>query len=312
MATSDADIRPTYAFHLEDGDWLAHLQNQGFVVLKAVGDTTQVSEAKNLMWDAICERHGHVQREDPATWRFPLNPAGIVPWLAQSAGAWAVRGWPGVKRAFSQIWQDDDLIVSMDCALVWRPWWVADAERFWKPDTEGLHLDQNPFSKPYLDCYQGMVPLLPVDAISGGLQVVPGSHLDEPKEAFRKTHQHLKGKGDWCPCDDDDLRAQAILLHAEPGDLIIWDSRLVHGGLVGNGKGVSNETELARLAQTVAMVPRGRASSLVLARRQDGFAKGETFNHCPHEAGTSSGTVRAPIRRDYRPVELSDAQRQLI
>ena len=37
-----------------------------------------------------------------------------------------------------------ELITSMDCFLLWRPW---KNNQPWKPKTEGLHIDQNPFHK---------------------------------------------------------------------------------------------------------------------------------------------------------------------
>lgn len=306
-----------YVFDLADeARWPKHLADHGYVVLRGVADAEQVETAKALLWGGIAQRFGHVSREAPSTWGFPLNQGGIVPWLAQSEGAWAVRGWPGVKRAFARIWRTEDLIVSMDCVILWKPWWIEDKcspGGRWTPCTEGLHLDQNPFSKPGLDCVQGMVPLLPVTDVSGGLQVVPDSHLEEAKETFKRTHAHMQSSGDWCPCDDDDLNQQAVLLLAEPGDLILWDSRTIHGGHVGTGNPLTDEpVELARMAVTVAMTPRERAGPLVQQRRQEGFRKGENFNHCPHEAGSSNGTIRAPVRRGFRPVTLSDEQRSLL
>ena len=77
---------------------------------------------------------------------------GLIPSLAQSQGAWFVRGVPKVKKSFASIWKTSDLITSMDCVIAWRPWWK---NKFWKPNTEGLHLDQNPFSKPNLETVQG-------------------------------------------------------------------------------------------------------------------------------------------------------------
>ena len=46
--------------------------------------------------------------------------------VMQSKGAWYVRGLPKCKEAFSTIWGDDDMIVSMDSVLMWKPWWVDD------------------------------------------------------------------------------------------------------------------------------------------------------------------------------------------
>jgi hypothetical protein len=70
--------------------------------------------------------------------------------------------------------------------------------------------------------------------------------------------------------------------------------------------------ELSRLSVTVSMTPRSWASDFVLQRRQEGFKKGENFNHVPHEAGSSNGTVRAPVRRGFQPPVLNDAQRALL
>lgn len=311
-ATLPAD-RPWYVFDLSDeANWLEQLRGHGFVVIRGIATTDQVCDAKDLLWDAICERFGHTIRDNPDTWNFPLKESGLVPWLAQSAGAWAVRGWPGVKQAFARIWETEDLIVSMDCVLLWRPWWVQSE---WRPCTEGLHLDQNPFNKVKLECIQGMVPLLPVTDASGGLQVVPDSNLDEAKADFKRTHPHMRMSGDWCPCNDEDLKQKAVLVHAMPGDLVLWDARTVHGGKVGTGKCDQSDegaAELARLSVTVSMTPRSWASDLVLERRRKGFKRGESFNHVPHESGTSNGTVRAPVRRDFQPPALTDAQLALL
>lgn len=304
-----------YTFDLADeAAWLGHLRGKGYCVIRAVGSDEQVRTARDLLWESIRERDGGTVRGDPETWNFSVKQSGLVPWLSQTAGAWAVRGWPGVKRAFAAVWETEELIVSMDAVIVWKPWWL---KKGWRPMSEGLHLDQNPFHKVGLECVQGMVPLLPVTAATGGLRVVPGSNQDEDKEEFRQEHQHMKFSGDWCPCDDDYLQKRAALLHACPGDLILWDSRTVHGGFVGSGQGEGSgdgqrPAELARLAVTVAMTPRAWAGEHVLQRRLEGFRKGENFNHVPHEAGTSNGTVRAPVRRGFRPPELSEEQRALL
>ena len=81
----------------------------------------------------------------------------------------------------------------------------------------------------------------------------------------------------------------------------------------GGGDGDGNDVPtLARLSVTVSMVPRAWASEAVLANRRQGFLKGKTFNHSPHEAGTSSGTVTASRKFKYVPIELTDAQRVLL
>jgi len=289
---ADSPATAAYRFNLDDrGAWLDHFQKRGYVVISAVADASEVATAKDLLWRELEKQNPGLSRSCTDTWsKWPLDERGIVPSLAQSEGAWFIRGLRKVKACFSSIWDTNDLLVSMDAVLVWRPWWSGNekAQRICKPVTEGLHLDQNPFGKPYFDCVQGMVPLLPVTRQIGGLEVVPLSHLEQAKTETKRRHPGWRGGGDWCVVDESDPMQQcAELLLAEAGDLILWDSRTVHGGWVGAGSG--EITDLARLSCAVAMSPRVLASDEVRQKRREGQARGDAFNHCPHEAGSSSG-----------------------
>ena len=118
--------------------------------------------------------------------------------------------------------------------------------------------------------------------------------------------------------------AVAPLLEAKRGDLILWDSRLIHGGLVGSGDAsagghaaaVTVETpRLARASYTVCMTPRERASEEVLALRERAHAEGTTLCHWPHNYAphtlkdTAGGAIPS---REHTPVELTPAQRRLL
>ena len=246
--------------------WLRHLREEGFVVLSRVADAAQVAEATALLWSDIeaeaaaaasataavagaAAGAAVVRCDDPGSWdAWNLPITGLCPNLAHSAGSWRVRGMPGVRDAFAHIWGNGgeekvdvggggdgedagdgsngecvDLIVSMDCVLAWKPWWMNSA---WTPYTEGLHLDQNPFTKPGLECVQGMMPLLPVTEAIGGLEVVPRSHTVEAKAVFKEAYPWMASRGDWCPLDGGDrINDDAVLLLCDAGDLILWDSR---------------------------------------------------------------------------------------
>lgn len=255
--------------------------------------------------------HGAV-RGAPETWGgIWLRATGLMAHFAQSTGAWWVRSLPRIRAAFEKMWATGDLIVSMDSVIAWRPWQLDSS---WLPQTEGLHIDQNPFNKPNLECVQGMMPFIDVTASSGGLEVVPRSHGAEARELLR---QRYRWGGDWCPLDrDDPMHRNSVLLLASAGDLILWDSRTVHGGAVGTGDGEHlgdhGETQLARLSVVVSMTPRSRASDEVQNLRRAGFEAGESFNHCPHEAGTSTGTIKRKLPRTCARVELSESQRALL
>lgn len=300
---------PSYSFELADSRWLQHLVEQGFCVVRGAADPSDVEVAKALLWSDLEAAHGAL-RGKPETWdAWRLPQTGLMAHLAQSAGAWSIRGLPNVRKVYERVWGTDDLIVSMDAILAWRPW---HQNKTWQPHTEGLHLDQNPFSKPHLDCVQGMLPLLDVTEGTGGLQVVPRSHLDAAKEEYKLRYPECAGSGDWCPLGHDDpMQAGGILLQASAGDLVLWDSRTVHGGLVGTGSGLVCD-ELARLSVTVAMTPRELANEQVQRLRREGFQAKESFNHCPHEAGTSSGTIKRKLPRTCVRLELNDVQQALL
>jgi hypothetical protein len=165
-------------------------------VLKGVLSSEDVEDAKAMLWKDLTSQ-SEISCTDASTWGgLKIPEHGLMGNLAQSAGAWFVRGMPSVKKVFEHIWGTSDLIVSMDCVIVWKPWWLNDK---WRPRTEGLHLDQNPFNKPDLECVQGMVPLLPVTAATGGLEVVPRSHTPESQREWKREFSRFEGRGDWCP-----------------------------------------------------------------------------------------------------------------
>jgi len=330
------DMGENYHFNLEDPEWIEYLKSFGYVVVKNVASTDEVRNASTLL------------RRDLENVNIP--PRGLIASLAQSEGAWSIRGIKQVKEVFAKIWEKDDLIVSMDAILAWKKWkgydtLVNDSEFPDIPRKGKLHLDQNPFDKPYFDCMQGMMPLLPVTEETGGLQVVPMSHLDENKIEFKKRYPSMKGIGDWCPLDTDDpLYQDALLIKASPGDLILWDSRTIHGGKVGTGnqsviqRGISvfmeDEKEnvtvnarnvdsnddavnvehkeatppsiapLVRLSVCVTMSPRAKATAQILKERKEGFDSGIAFNHCPHDTGPRHGPN--PIQKLPQHINLHE------
>jgi len=290
------------------------LEDNGYVVIKAVADDEQVRTAIDLFWQHF-ERTKKVKRDDFESWkRWTTDRRGIVvdAEVIQCGGAWYVRGLPKVKQAFRKIWNEDDLIVSMDSLLLWKPWWL-DPSGEWYPRTEGFHVDQNPFSKQGKLCVQGMVPLYDVTDKIGGLEIVPRSHLPISQDLLRKSCPRFEGGGDFCTLPGRNAVIVANgrkLLLAQAGDLILWDSRTIHAGLVGTKKGgneLYDPPRLARLTQTVCMVPRSRATPEVLERRQNGFQEGYGFTHWPNEANVTGHSSDS-----YKPIDLTPEQLELL
>jgi len=300
-----------YSFPLNDDDsWLCFLRTNGYVVVKEVLSSQDVETVKDLIWQDIEGAYSSLSRQDPSTWsKWMLPVHGIVASLAQTAGPWYVRGHANVKRAFQKIWETPNLITSMDAVLLWR----SDVFH----DTEGLHLDQNPFMKPQLDCIQGMIPLLPVTQEIGGLEVVPFSHTSQAKEKFCEAYPEHEYTGDFVMVDETSIHCRGVtLLECEPGDLILWDSRTIHGGTVGPEGACVQDTEMlphvTRMSITVAMTPRDWAKSEVQEVRRNCFQRGNAMNHCPHEGGTSSGTIQAGRKKGYKSFQLTESQQAVL
>lgn len=323
-----------YSFALSDDAFLTHLETEGFCVIKgAAADEAPSAEA--LFWDYLCSR-GDIKRENASTWlRANGWPGGGRGFSVEAGGgchtpaAWLLRGAPGVKQAFARVWGTNDLLVSFDTFIAWRPWSLPLAPSQFKPVVEGLHLDQNPFFKPGRQCVQGMVPLRPVTAEVGGLAVVPRSHLPVVQEALAAQHAAAwsSDDSDWCVLSASAGRAllaetPEVLVLAEPGDLILWDSRTVHEGVVGTGAGAGGsctdaaapllrpqpQPQLARLAFTVTMTPKALAKPGVLAARRAGLAAGVGFTHWPHEAHRAG----PPAPRGWSAPDLTPAQLDLV
>ena len=291
--------------------WQTHLNEEGYAVVSGALGPGAVAETVDQIWSSIETAFEGVKQHDSATWKaWRLDGRGfITSAIAQGQGAWSVRGNPDIKQVFAHIWQTDELLVSMDAMIMWKPWWQNPD---WLPKTEGLHLDQNPFNKPDLCCVQGMLVLEDILQEVGGLQVVPQSHLPEAKARLMRKRPVLKHAGDWCVLGDPSpSQPQPRLVMAKAGDLILWDSRTVHGGVVGAGLAADSEAQrLPRLAVPVCMTPRAWATQEALEERLQAFDEGSVLSHWPHEtAGTGGHKVGSIV---FRPIELTSEQRALL
>ncbi len=298
-------------------EWMKYLDENGYCVIRAVASCDEVNTMKESLWNDL-KLLFNADKNDPTTWQnIPVSMCGIFSdkSITQTTAPWLVRGLESVRYIFRTIWETDDLLVSMDSVIMWLPWWkgsyMGDV-----PVSEGLHIDQNPFFKPHKICVQGMMPLIDVIDEVGGLEVIPRSHLSETQEYFKSLHPRYGGNpSDWCVMNRDTMKIskKAILLKANAGDLILWDSRTIHGARIGTMRRSSSTSEstdgidLARLAIPVCMTPKGLATQSVIESRRRGFLTGRTFTHWPHEArSTSFGS------KDYTPIQLPPRVLELI
>lgn len=204
--------------------------------------------------------------------------------------SWYLRLHPGVRRAFSAIWNTDGLITSFDTFIGWKPWWLNPE---WKPSVENLHVDQNPFHKKGFQCVQGMIPPKRVrkDEV-GGLMVVPGSNNEEVQQYLIKRYPNVRlFPSDWVELSGEDpYLNKGVLVECEAGDLILWDSRTIHGGLICEPSAdfkEKNTNDFVRLAMTVTMLPRESASEEVLELRKVAFMNKKAHTHWANETNSN-------------------------
>lgn len=140
-----------------------------------------------------------------------------------------VRSEPKVIEAFSKLWGTDKLLVSFDGMNLTIPATDRPASEPWP------HVDQSPLRKG-MQCVQGILNFARNGPHDGGLIVVKGS--SKLNEQFFKSHD-VHGRKTWGPADwfgfeqkevDWFLErgCEVVKVCAEPGDLILWDSRTVH------------------------------------------------------------------------------------
>jgi len=337
-------IHPT-RFDLSQDDIAAfrhHLESRGYAVVRnVVENQEEIDRISSMFWSWMESVPGTaVKRDDPSTWIdkkdwIPSPGNGIVSGFGfnHSDFCWSVRMLPKVKAAFSAVWDDeDDLLVSFDGGNAFRPWnntylqknLKANIAKDWKTNAGWWHMDQNPRRPNHRGkaCVQGLVSMTDATERTGGLCIVPGSHLEHDAVCARSELSCGPMPMDFVPVDEHDpiLRTaenEPSLICCQAGDLILWDSRTVHCNTPGTEAPIlpeedttvepgisdgdfasSSSIPLLRLACYVCMTPRKMASQEVLARRQEAYEQSFGTNHWPHEFHSRVAPLPGQPRRD--------------
>ncbi|MBD1582943.1 phytanoyl-CoA dioxygenase family protein [Pseudoalteromonas sp. S16_S37] len=203
-------------------------QKDGYVILERALDTQQCQ----AVIDAIA---GFLQIDitDRTQWYNCANRKGIMVELTNHAALIAARNSKRIHKAFSQLWETDDLIVSADRCGFNPP--HTEQYPFSGPD---LHWDVD-LTKPLNFGTQGIVYLTDTEAQQGALTLVPGfhHHLESRVDEF-KHQQH--------EVDLHKLGSKPI--PAKAGDMVIWHQFLPHGSR-------ANLTDKPRIVQYINMYP---------------------------------------------------------
>ncbi|KAH8067407.1 phytanoyl-CoA dioxygenase [Aureococcus anophagefferens] len=224
------------------------------------------------------EARAPVARTRPASLRRISEPRGAlrVAGLAHSDALWSARSATRVRDAYAS-YGDDDLVTSFDGASAL----LSETARRPRPLAGSfLHTDGNADER----AIQGMLLLTDQTAATGGFMAIRGSHAVH--DALVDRHGDVNG-GSWLmpvPNGDDALRGlDRVLVEADAGDLVLWDSRLATRSTrpAAARRSPWDKAAVSRLSVFACMAPAAAATVADLERRLDAARRGAATGHWP-------------------------------
>ncbi|KAK2041708.1 hypothetical protein LZ31DRAFT_471923 [Colletotrichum somersetense] len=283
------------------GDFRDDILRDGYAVVKGAVPRERADQYAEEMMSYLENFSGGLgfKRDDPTTVKesnLPIiNEKGMCfgYGIAHENFTWAIRQEPGVVEAFEKVYDTEDLIVSFDAVNMAFPNRTDVA-----PNKPWPHQDQDP-EKPGFRCLQGLVNLLPNGDRDGGLIVCKGAHRlsVEFHEAFRDEPDKIwSWTKEWYGFTDAGMKWLAdkgcewVKINAEPGDLLLWDSRTPHYNL-------SPEGEAPRFCAYTCYMPVADATQEDLVRKKGAFDNLQSTTHWPNAAHVGG----IPVLRNGEP-----------
>ena len=227
---------------LSKEDW-SFWQENGYVVIPNAVQQENLDRMVETIWQFL-----DMDPDDSETWykykpytrddrSSPISGAGMVE-MYQHQALWDNRQHPKIHQAFSEIWDDERLWVSIDRANMKPP--ARDDRPEW--GHQGMiHWDVDTSEQPIRFGVQGVLYLTDTAENQGGFQCVPG--FNNTFEEWVKTQPEDRN-----PHQPDLADLQVKSIAGKAGDLLIWHRLLAHG----NGH---NKSDKPRLAQYITMSP---------------------------------------------------------
>ncbi len=224
---------------LSEEDW-EHWRTWGYVVIPNAIPAEHIRKLTAFLWE-----FQEMDPNDPSTWnrsdRRPhqmkeLSNSGMVE-VYNHQLLWDTRQTPRIYDAFVDIWDREDLWVTIDRANL-NPPNITGERKF-----DGfIHWDVDTSEDPLPNNVQGVLSLVDTDPEVGGFQCVP--------ELFRVFDEWRARQ----PADRDPYRPElgdfeVTFIPLRAGDLIIWNSLVAHGIKPNRSR------DRARIAQYVSMYP---------------------------------------------------------
>jgi hypothetical protein len=225
-------------------DW-RHWTTRGYVVVHDTVPHDNIERLKSLLWE-----FQELDPADPATWSKPqfrdhqmteLNNTGMVE-IYNHQFLWDNRQSPRIYDAFVDIWDREDLWVTIDRANLNTP------NRGGRAMPGFIHWDADTTRVPLPINVQGVLALNDTDPDVGGFQCVA--------ELFQHFDQWIPSQPpDRDPFHPDMTGFELEFVRMKAGDLLIFNSLLAHGIR-------SNMTaDRVRMAQYISMYPADEANA---------------------------------------------------
>ncbi|KAH7127618.1 hypothetical protein EDB81DRAFT_889410 [Dactylonectria macrodidyma] len=300
----------------QHGDFRDDLAANGYAVVKEAIPRDRAIQYQHKAFDWLKSFGTALDVDDPATWKAENLPVQSKLntfdnyCVVHEKFMWDARMEPGVVDSFAKIWGTDQLLVSFDSLNITFP------NREDKPARAPWpHIDQSPMKRG-VHCIQGIINLSSAGAEDGSLMLIPGSNVLQDEFFDTQTDPATWEAKDWRRFSEQEMKwwtkkgLRPIKVHAEPGDLILWDSRTVHWG--------GEPTEKSDVVRTVIYAsysPSKLATPETLKEKQRVFSLYGATTHWAHDnmylrpllAHLPDGTLDPRNRDEPREkAELSD------
>ncbi len=296
--------------------YLRDLEELGYCVIPKVLSSSETKILYKRIWHEFIEKAWpNCKLDDRSNWEeaFPMhNKMGIFAGPAgQTQAMWDLRQDPRIVTIFANIWNTNDLVVSMDglsfmCPPEIRegyiePWPHVDQLILRRQD-DVTHSNKVPAefvsesllkTKPFT--IQGQ--FLFEDSLDGdgGFYCIPKSHLrftefapeleiilatTPSKDRRNARHKFLL---EFFDSRNDESGNSYCMKHiiAPRGSLILWDSRTVHWNQNASKDRPYIDSPKVRMVGYLCYVPKARLTDEAKILRREAFEKGVSTGHSP-------------------------------
>jgi hypothetical protein len=190
-------------FEVGDPHARDYFVENGYVVIKEVASSANIISSNLLFWNFL-EKKTKMRRDDPSSWsnsnfrEIGSSSTGIIGGggFGQSEFMWSLRTLPSVTTSFNLLYGRDpsnQLITSFDGGVMFRPWQQEEHPDAitWCTQSGWFHVDQGR-SLRGSQCIQGVLSLTDCNERTGGLCLIPKSHLYHD-ELVDSLPAHLDG-----------------------------------------------------------------------------------------------------------------------